>query len=564
MSQDITVTDQFCGAGGSTEGAKAAGAIVKQAMNHWQLAGDTYKSNHPNTDVDITDIQATNPRRYKTTDILITSPECTNHSLAKGIPRRYYDQDLFGNVFADPAAERSRATMWDVPRYAEYHRYKIVIVENVVDAAKWGNWDAWLLAMHQWGYEHEVVYYNSMFAYPCPQSRDRMYVVFWLKGIRKPNLEFRPPAYCPRCDRRTESIQTWKNGKKWGRYKAQYFYRCEFCTKEVTPFYYAAMNAIDWSIPAERIGDRKRPLKPKTLARVKYGLEKYGRTPLIVTGRYTSGVECRVREASAEPLPTQPGDSSHAIAFPWLVDLAHTKNQGAHVYSGDSTLPTATGAQSVGVAAPWLVETNYSHSGDNRVTEISEPTTTQSARQSLGLVGFLSKQYGGGADPRAMGIPLDGALGSVTTWDHHALLQAPAAGEISPAFIANLRGGGSKASGVDDPLLCVTSTGSHHALLSSNAFLSYYYGTHQASNITDPVHTMTGVERAALVGRLESMALEDLTFRMLSPAEIGAAMAFPKNYIVLGTNREKTKQFGNAVTPPFMDMLMQRCIGALI
>jgi DNA (cytosine-5)-methyltransferase 1 len=38
---------------------------------------------------------------------------------------------------ADEAAERSRATMWDVVRFAEHHRYTSVIVENVVDAAKW-------------------------------------------------------------------------------------------------------------------------------------------------------------------------------------------------------------------------------------------------------------------------------------------------------------------------------------------------------------------------------------------------------------------------------------------
>ena len=30
----ITATDQFCGAGGSTTGAKAAGVEVKMALNH--------------------------------------------------------------------------------------------------------------------------------------------------------------------------------------------------------------------------------------------------------------------------------------------------------------------------------------------------------------------------------------------------------------------------------------------------------------------------------------------------------------------------------------------------
>lgn len=37
----LTVTDQFCGAGGSSIGAVAAGVELKLAMNHWQLARPT-------------------------------------------------------------------------------------------------------------------------------------------------------------------------------------------------------------------------------------------------------------------------------------------------------------------------------------------------------------------------------------------------------------------------------------------------------------------------------------------------------------------------------------------
>jgi DNA (cytosine-5)-methyltransferase 1 len=50
---------------------------------------------------------------------------------------------------------------------------------------------------------------------------------------------------------------------------------------------------------------------------------------------------------------------------------------------------------------------------------------------------------------------------------------------------------------------------------------------------------------------------------MLQPHEIGKAMAFPETYIVLGSGREKVKQFGNAVTPLAMHMLLERCIASL-
>lgn len=491
-------------------------------MNHWKLAIETHNTNFPNVDHDCTDISAVDPRRYPSTDILITSPECTNHSLAKGKPRQYYQQDIFGNVLIDPAEERSRATMWDVPRFAEYHDYNLIYVENVVDAGKWRLFESWLHAMHALGYEHQVVYFNSMFAWPTPQSRDRMYTVFWKRGNKKPDLEFRPPAFCDHCQANVESIQTWKKPhQRWGRYKAQYFYRCQKCSRQVEPYYYAAFNAIDWTIQAERIGDRKVPLRPKTMARVQYGLDAFGRRPMIVTGRYTTGISSRVRDALSDVMPTQPGDASHAVVM------------------------------------PWLVETGYTHAPDNRVSAGDNPAPTQTTRQTLGVVGFLGKQYGGQADPRYMSVPLDGTLGAITTWDHHALLTAPV--EAHQGFIADMRGK-SNAHSLADPLMCITATGSHHALLSADSFLTYYYGTaEKAERVTEPLNTFTGRDRAGLVqGALESLTVDDLTFRMLRPHEIGKGMAFPGEYVVLGTQRDQVKQYGNAVTPPAMEMLLER------
>lgn len=566
----ITVTDQFCGAGGSSIGATKAGAEVRLAMNHWKLAIETHSSNFPQVDHVCTDISATDPRRYPSTNILITSPECTNHSLAKGKPRQFYERDLFGNILIDPAEERSRATMWDVPRFAEYHDYEIIVVENVVDAGLWRLWDSWLHAMHALGYQHQVVYFNSMFAWPTPQSRDRMYTVFWKKGNRAPDLNITPLAYCPRCGHDVEARQFWKKQHQWGRYEKQYFYVCPHHPPQnirrgqskkawqaewsVVPYYYAAFNAIDWTIKAERIGDRKKPLEPKTLERIRYGLETYGRKPLIVTGRYTTGVDCRVREAIYDPLPTQPGDASHAVVY------------------------------------PWMVETGYTQSGEKRVTGSMDPGQTQTARQSVGLVGFLSKQYGGNADPKSMNLGLDDPTGTITTWNHHALVSTPflvktvrqggkldalPAGDpmwtrttcqdmglVAPSFIAEMHGT-SKAAAIDEPLMCLTAGGGHHALLSADAFLTYYYGQQQSSGIEDPVGTVTTKDRVGLVGALDNMTIEDLTFRMLAPHEIGKAMAFPDTYIVLGTNRDKVRQLGNAVTPPVMSMIMDRCIAAL-
>ncbi|HMM17304.1 MAG TPA: hypothetical protein PKC47_07200 [Petrimonas sp.] len=66
----ITLTDQFCGAGGSSQGARrlsqkmGGGLEIKLAMNHWSLAVETHNTNFPDTDHDCVDISASEHRRY--------------------------------------------------------------------------------------------------------------------------------------------------------------------------------------------------------------------------------------------------------------------------------------------------------------------------------------------------------------------------------------------------------------------------------------------------------------------------------------------------------------------
>jgi DNA (cytosine-5)-methyltransferase 1 len=211
------------------------------------------------------------PRRYPWTNVLWASPECTNHSQAKGRKRNVDAMpDLFGDTLPDEAAERSRATMWDVVRFAEHHRYDAIVGENVVYAALWVLWQAWRAGLDALGYCAHVVYLNSMHAQaaglPAPQSRDRLYVVAHLRKTTCPDLNrwTRPKAYCGGCDRMVRAMQAWKKPERmWGRYRAQYVWRCPnvACRNQVVePGWLPAAAAIDWSLVGERIGDRARPL----------------------------------------------------------------------------------------------------------------------------------------------------------------------------------------------------------------------------------------------------------------------------------------------------------------
>ncbi|GAA0609793.1 DNA cytosine methyltransferase [Kribbella sandramycini] len=290
----LTITDLFCGAGGSSTGAvQVPGVTVRLAANHWNLAVETHNANHPDTDHDCADLSQVEPSRYPRTDILWASPECTNHSQAKGRKRNADAMpDLFGDTLPDEAAERSRATMWDVVRFAEYHRYSAIVVENVVDVALWVLWPAWRSGLDALGYCLHSVYLNSMHAQasglPAPQSRDRLYVVAHLRKTTCPDLNrwTRPTAYCEGCDARVRAMQAWKKPERtWGRYRAQYVWRCPnvACRNQVVePGWLPAAAAIDWSLTGERIGDRTRPLADKTMQRIRAGLERYTQPELLV------------------------------------------------------------------------------------------------------------------------------------------------------------------------------------------------------------------------------------------------------------------------------------------
>lgn len=276
-------TDLFCGGGGSSTGAAMVpGVRIRMAANHWRLAVDTHNANHQEADHDCADLSQVDPRRYPTTDGLWASPSCTKHSIARGKTADPEDVD----------AERSRATMWDVQRFAEFHRYRLVFVENVVEVRQWSGFRGWRISMEDTGYCLHEVFLNSAHATaggdPANQWRDRWYCIAHPKGTPCPDTDeiTSPLGFCEHCERQAATRQEWKNeGKRAGKYRAQYIYRCRACGQKVEPYTRPAAEIIDWSLPAVRIGERAKPLADKTMARIRLGLERYGAALVPVEGR---------------------------------------------------------------------------------------------------------------------------------------------------------------------------------------------------------------------------------------------------------------------------------------
>lgn len=79
----------------------------------------------------------------------------------------------------------------------------------------------------------------------------------------------------------------------------------------------------------------------------------------------------------------------------------------------------------------------------------------------------------------------------------------------------------------------------------------------------EPIPTVVTRQRHGLVTHGSESDIDDCSFRMLDVHEIGASMSFPSDYVVLGTKRDQVKQYGQAVTPPVMEWLVDKCIASL-
>lgn len=414
----LTVTDLFCGAGGSSSGLVEAGYKVVIAANHWATAIESHQINHPETDHAQADISQVNPAYFPKTHVLWGSPECTNHSIAKGIKRqRQQDQALFEidgtRPLPDEAANRSRATMWDIPRFAEHHRYMAIILENVVDAYRWDQFEAWQMAMRSLGYRMQFVWLNSMHAQigglPAPQSRDRMYIVMWREDLAskdRPGPDVgkwtRPMAVC-REHGEVQAVQAFKKAEQWGRYRAQYLYRCPVCWQVIEPGWLAAESIIDWSLPAPRIGDRAKPLAEKTRERIRRGIERYwaGGThaSLLIP---VEGREGKSAASAADPLRTQSTRNETGLLVPYY--------SAGSARPASDPLGTVTTVDREGLVVP------LRNHGVAKPT--SHPIDTVSAEGNHHAL--LMRNNEGGAE---MSTPVSEPMRTLTTGGHQSLLE---------------------------------------------------------------------------------------------------------------------------------------------
>lgn len=230
-----------------------------------------------------------------------------------------------------------------------------------------------------------------------------------------------------------------------------------------------AADCITWSLPCPSIFDRPKALAENTLRRIARGIDRF------------------VLGASA----------------PFIVP---------------------------GPLAPSLIQTGYGEREGQapRILDLGKPlgTVVAGGQKHALVAAFLAKHYGG---HEGTGTQLDFPISTITTQDHHSLVEAHLASTPDGARLGAVRD-----------------------------FLTRYNNHGDAESLQLPLGTLTTRDRFGLVRVFgDDYAIADIGMRMLAPRELFRAQGFPDSYVIDrapdGGALTKTSQIrlcGNSVCPP--------------
>ncbi|MEU2462089.1 DNA cytosine methyltransferase [Streptomyces sp. NPDC012473] len=548
---DPVAVDLFSGFGGLTAGIKCAGFTTIMAANHNSYKVEIHEANHPEAEhwiADLVDPEAADyhsARDLPAADLLVAGISCVNHSQANTV--KAYEQGMTLFELEDPdfearvtRSERDRATANCVLHYAERHRPRMILIECTTELTSWGpavpgrpkvgdgtTYRWWLSRFDLLNYRHKVLYLNSQF-FGVPQSRDRLYIVFWDKSVPAPDLEHRPVSHCHSCDADVEAVWTWKTGvPPTGsvRYGKQYEYRCPSCRRPVVPPMTPSLAALDLSDLGVRIGDKPvktykdgwvGPLARSTMARAERCRERFADFPAVLM-----------------PAKAVHGSERH----PWQPMSTQTSQQETSILSTGALMAAAGNT--------------YERPGsDCRSRGFDQPLWAQTATNTTGLIvppiALAIDNFQGA--PRGAGVPLPTQVGSETL----AVVSSPHL--PFPTSALPVRNGEAMPKVASDQVPGLFAAA---GWFKQNGPVGNETAPHPLS---DPLGTLTARDTTGLLmaqwrASLADLPLEDCYFRMMKAPEVGRGCGFDVDFndykgtfIVWGSNRDQVDGFGNAVS----------------
>lgn len=581
----LLVADLLCGAGGSSTGCEQALRALGYRMelvclNHWRTAIQTHSINHPKARHICQDIATVRPSIVCPEgflDLLMASPSCTHHSVARG---------------GRPTSDQQRSDPWHIITWLTELRVDRMIIENVWEFIKWGPVDpatgkpikkfegdyfrAWIDLIRRLGFEPE---WRRLNAADYGEATTRQRFILMARNDRKRVLW----PIITHTEKPTPGKELWR----------------------------PAREIIDWNIKGKSIFERRRPLARATLERIFAGAVKFewpepflvilrnhmdGKSvdgpvptiaasgqhiglaqPIIVNGRKNN----KAKSVNKSPVPALDTKGGVWLAEPFILNR-HGENGGVRAHSIDSPAPTADcrGAGYVvepfvlsshsngaprsskkplpavtanggpggrqGCARPMLIEPSFilSRQGGGAARSTRKPTPTQVAKHSHALI---SPYYSSGS-------------GETCSTVEAPLPTATAKARFGLVVPVTHSGKKRRSRSVDEPLAVVTTA--HRGEL---AFVTASFGERKGQkprvhDIRKPTPTITGQGRVNLV---EPTSDYDILFRMLEPHELGGAMGFDGGetpYEFAGTKTEQVKQIGNAVSVK----QMRACVSSIM
>lgn len=617
----LLVADLLCGAGGSSTGCQRALRELGLEMelvcvNHWPTAIETHTLNHPEARHYVQDIATVRPHLLVPEgylDLLMASPTCTHHSVARG---------------GKPTSDQQRSDPWHIITWLTELRVKNIIIENVWEFIGWGpvDWrtgkpiksrkgeyfNAWIDTLRRLQFEPE---WRKLNAANYGDATTRQRFILKASSVRK-TVGWAPITHVKRPD---ADVALGPGLKPWR----------------------AAREIIDWRRKGRSIYGRAKPLAFKTLSRTYAGAVKHGwpvgflirlrnhmaevypnevLPPLPAGAAEGAGEACLVvlrnnmaTQDLADPAPTIAANGQHiGLAEPVIVRTNMHGRKSPGVRSGEDPLMTITTDGGIAVAQPLLLSQH--NSGSARTADEPLPTITTGgagcetrpgcARPML-VEPFVLSQASGGA-PRATSQPLPTIVTGGQRGSGTALISpyygsgsgetCTTAEEPLPTVTSKARfgmvvpvthsQGGNSARDLADPLPTVTTAkGGEFALVLP---VTHAGAEDRSRNPdSDPLPTVTGANRGELafitaqhgeregqaprthsldnptptiaatghVDLVEGVEQYDILFRMLEPDELAAAMGFTDEdqaYEFAGTKTEQIKQIGNAVSVAMM------------
>lgn len=528
LAADELLVDLFAGGGGASVGIEmATGRQVDIAINHDAAAVSMHKANHPETHHFVQDVYSVDPKAAchgRPVGLLWASPDCTDHSKAKGS--------------APIRTKARRALAWVILKWAGQVRPRVIILENVEEFQDWGpligtpgnyrrdpkrkgkTFRRWVRCLRDMGYEVDWKELRACH-YGAPTIRKRLFVVARCDG---------EPIHWPEKTHGPKRANPYRSAAS-----------CIDWTEPMCSIFATPEEAREWAQTHDR-GTPRRPLAEATMRRIARGVVKFvldNPEPFIV------GVGGRMGQSAERPVSgtyqTITTKNDAALVAPYFVPR-YGEREGQAPRALDPTrpspviVPTGNGASLV---AAFLAR----HWGGMVGKHLGEPmpTVTTTGSQDQIVTAHLLKQYGTAT--------------------------------------------GSKAS---EPLHTITAGGGKHALVASFLQKYYGQGTGQSVlDPAHTIRTKDGFGLVTVTIDGESYVLVDIAMRMLTPAELYRMQGFPADYRfergepltqaeqlgLLGlegadgeplTKTEQLRMVGNSVSPQVAAALVRANAPALV